>query len=79
MEFARRCLQNKDKFQDVIWSDESSVQLETHRRRCCRQKGQPPKSKPRAEHPVKVHVSAGISLKGATQIQIFDGIMTSEV
>ena len=29
----------------------------------------------RAKHPVKVHVWAGISLKGRTGICIFDGIM----
>jgi len=31
----------------VIWSDECSVQLETHRRFCCCKKGEAPKSKPR--------------------------------
>ena len=29
----------------------------------------------RPKHPLKVHVWAGISLRGATQICIFDGIM----
>ena len=36
-----------DGFQDVIWSDESTVQLETHRRFCCRKRGQLPRNKPR--------------------------------
>ncbi len=33
----------------------------------------------RAKHPVKVHVWAGISLKGATGICVFDGIMKKEL
>ena len=37
----------QDNFSDVIWTDESSIQLETHRRTCCRKIGQPPKPKPR--------------------------------
>ena len=36
-----------DTFEDVVWTDETTVQLETHRRFCCRKKGEPPKSKPR--------------------------------
>ena len=34
-----------DEFDDVIWSDECSVQLETHHCFCCRKKGEAPKSK----------------------------------
>ena len=34
-------------FNDVIYSDETSIQLETHRRFCCRKQGEPPKNKPR--------------------------------
>ena len=34
-------------FEDVIWTDECTVQLETHRRFCCRKRGEPPKAKPR--------------------------------
>ena len=34
-------------FNDVIWTDECSVQLESHRRFCCRKWGEPPKNKPR--------------------------------
>lgn len=34
-------------FLDVIWSDECSIQLETHKRFCCRKRGEPPKNKPR--------------------------------
>ena len=34
-------------FDNVIWSDECTVQLESHRRFCCRKQGQPAKNKPR--------------------------------
>ena len=36
-----------DNFDDVIWTDEATVRLETHRRFCCRKVGQAPKPKPR--------------------------------
>ena len=36
-----------DSFENVVWTDECSVQLETHRRFCCRKRGEPPKPKPR--------------------------------
>eukprot|EP00731_Ephydatia_muelleri_P000746 Em0001g746a len=65
----------QDNFSDVIWTDESSIQLETHRRTCCRKIGQPPKPKPRPKHPV--HVWGAISLKGPAKLCIFDGIMDS--
>ena len=36
-----------DDFGNVIWTDEATVQLETHRRFCCRKVGKRPKLKPR--------------------------------
>ena len=62
-----------------MWSDETSVQLETHRRFCCRKFRQKPRYKPRPKHPVKVHVWAGISWNGRTDICIFTGIMNAEL
>lgn len=48
LEWARRYLDEaEDGFDNVIWSDESSIQLESHKRYCCRKKGSPPKNKPR--------------------------------
>ena len=70
-----------DDFVDVVWSDETTVQLETHRRFCCRKKGkdQKPRYKPRPKHPIKLHVWAGISYRGTTKLCIFDGIMNAEL
>ena len=58
-----------DTFDNVIWSDEASIQLETHRKRCYRKQGECPKP------PIKVHVWPVISMEGATNICIFTGIM----
>ena len=68
-----------DNFENVVWTDETSVQLETHRRFCCRKFRQKPRYKPRPKHPVKVHVWAGISWNGRTDICIFNGIMNAEL
>ena len=70
-------LESKDQFADVVWTDECSVQLDNHGRLCFRRAKEPRKLKPRAKHPVKVHVWGGISCRGATQIVIFTGIMTA--
>ena len=37
----------EEEFSDVIFTDETTVQLENHRRFCCRKEGQRPKPKPR--------------------------------
>ena len=64
-----------DDFSNVIWTDETTVQIETHKRYCYRKQGQKPNPKPRPKHPTKVHVWAGISKEGATRVCIFEGIM----
>ena len=66
-----------DNFDYVIWSDETTVQLVTHRRHCYQKLGEKLRSKPRAKHPTKVHVWAGISRKGTTQVCIYEGIMAA--
>lgn len=67
-----------DNFENVIFSDEASIQIETHHLHCYRKKGEKPRPKPRPKHPVKVHVWAGISKQGATPIFIFSGIMDAQ-
>lgn len=66
-------------FNNVIWTDETSVQIETHKRLCYRKEGEPPRPKPRPKHPTKVHVWAGISKVGATHVCIFEGTMNQKV
>lgn len=40
-------LYKDDRFDDVIWTDKSTIQLEAHRRLCCHKQGQAPRPKPR--------------------------------
>lgn len=62
LKFAR---ENKDMtYLDTIYTDETTVQIETHRRTCCYKRGRKPCYKPKPKHPVKVHVWAGISHRG---------------
>jgi len=68
-----------DTFDDVIWSDETSVQLDTHCCFCCRKEGMKPCPKPRPKHPIKVHIWADISKKGATGVCIFEGKMDAQL
>ena len=75
LDFANKCLAENETFDDVIWTDETSVQLECHRRHCFRKRNQKPRLKPRPKHHIKVHVWAGISKRGATQVCIFEGKM----
>ena len=70
----RRNILELASFNDIILTDETSVQLETHQRFCCRKRGQKPRS-----YPVKVHVWAGISWNGAMKACIFEGIMDAEL
>lgn len=45
LEWARKY---KDKaFRDVVFTDECTIQQESHRRFCCRKRGEPPKNKPK--------------------------------
>ena len=49
-----------------------------YRRHSFRKKNQPPKLKPKSKHPIKVHVWAGISKRGATRVCIFEGKMDAD-
>ena len=71
-------LQSNEKFKNVIFSDECSVQLDNHGTLCFRKRGEPRKLKPKPKHPIKVHIWAGISTKGATPICIFTGTMKAK-
>ena len=68
----------KEDFRNVIFTDESTIQLEQHSRLCFRKRLQPRSLKQRPKHPVKLHVWAGISYRGATSIIMFTGIMNAQ-
>ena len=77
LEWCQQRLLDNEQFSDVIFTDESSIQLESHRRKSFRKRSAPRKLKYRHKHPLKVHVWAGISKRGATSIVIFTGILTA--
>ena len=64
-------------FEDVVYTDETTVQNEPHRRTCCYRKRQKPLYKPKPKHHVKVHVWAEISHRGRTNLCIFEGKMNA--
>lgn len=66
-------------FDRLVFSDETTVQLENHRRTTSYKKGRKPRYKPRPKHPIKVHVWAGISARGSTPAYIFEGKMDAVV
>ncbi|XP_057296773.1 uncharacterized protein LOC130625687 [Hydractinia symbiolongicarpus] len=69
--FAQDCLLQKEQFDNVIFTDEFSILLDKHGKLCFRKKGTLPNLKPTVKHPYKVHVWAGISKRGPTNIAIF--------
>ena len=64
-------------FSNIIWTDESSIQIDLHRRRCYRKIRQPKRLKPHPKHPAKVHIRGGISPRGATPVVSFTGTLTA--
>ena len=64
-------------FENVLWTDECSVQLEWNRLVTYRKRGQPILYGMRPKHPPKVHVWAGISRRGATAVVVFTGTMNA--
>jgi len=63
--------------QDVIFTDESKIEIARTSRRSFRMSGQPAPRHPKPKHPYSVLVWAGISKRGPTNIVIFNGIMDS--
>ena len=62
-------------FDNVIWADESSAQLTRHSQAMRVKVGRDRILKPAPKHALKVHVWAGISKRGATNICVFDKII----
>ena len=73
--FARDCIESNEDFDNVIFTDESSIELNRHSRLSFQKRGMPSKLKPKVKHPFKVHVSGGISRRERTKLVIFTGIM----
>lgn len=75
--FYSLCMINHENFDDVIFTDETSIEVNVYRNnRWC--KYSKVKKVAKYKHPLKVHAWAGISRRGATRICIFNGIMDSD-
>ena len=75
--FARKCQDDGETFDNVIFTDECTVAMESNLKLSFRRWWEPPKLKGKPKHPYKVHVWAGISKRGATTLAVFGGIMES--
>ncbi len=74
VEFCEEMLCSGEKFENVLFTDECTVQLERHKRKAFVKNGHKHMVlRSKAKHPVKVHIWAGISWQGATKIVIFNG------
>ena len=58
LEFAKKCISDKDTFDDVLWTDESSIQLVRHTRSVTVKVEKERHFDPVPKHAVKVHVWA---------------------
>lgn len=75
LEFCLELQRNNETFDDIIFTNESTIMMDKHGKICFRKKDRLPRLKPTPKHPYKVHVWAGISKRGPTKIAIFSGIM----
>ena len=71
--WCHECLRKRDKFDNVIWTDECSVQLDSHACLCLKKKKEPCKLKAHPKHPAELHIWGGISQRGAMSKVIFSG------
>ena len=78
VEWCTRMLQTEEKFDDVVFTDESRIEINFVGRRCYRKMGQPVPRIPKAKHPFSFLVWGGISRRGCTPLVIFNGIMVSD-
>lgn len=70
VKFCQDMIQNNDNFQDVIFSDETTLQLHDNKTGAYRRKESAAPTNCRPKHPLKVNVWGGTSKRCATQILI---------
>ena len=71
-EWCQNQIDNDEKFRNVVFTDECTVQLDHHGRLCFRKEREPRVLKQRPKHPAKVHIWGGISAV------LFTGIMNAQ-
>ena len=74
-DFCASLIEIDDSFYDVIFSDESSIQLHNNKTTSYRPFDSQNPSMPKPKHPLKVHVWAAISRRWGSKITIFQNIM----
>ena len=77
VEFCERLLETGENFDNVIFTDETMIQLSPSIRRIFHHRSEARKFRPKPKHPVKVYVWGGISKYGATRCIIFTDIMNA--
>ena len=75
VEFCQKLLDTHESFDDVVFTDESMIQLKPAHRKVYHKTGEPRRFRPTPKHPVKVYIWGGISKRGATNVVIFEGTM----
>ena len=75
LEFCQKIIKTNDDFGNIIFTDESSVEIELATTIQFHKQGEMYKPAPKPKHPLKVHVWGGISKHGPTELVIFEGIM----
>lgn len=77
VEFCQRLLETGENFENIIFTDETMIQLAPSIRKIFHHKSEPSKFRPKLKHPVKVYVWGRISKRGATKCVIFCDIMNA--
>ena len=77
-EFCLDLIRKNDTFNDVIFSDESTIQLNGYNQYGYKPIDSVDQRVPKPKHPAKLHVWGGISRRGATGLVVFEDIMDSE-
>lgn len=67
-----------EQFEDVIFTDESRIEICRTSGKCFMQDGHAAPYQPKPKHPYAVLVWGGISMRGATDLLIFKGIMKGQ-
>lgn len=79
VEFCQKLILDNDNFDNIIWTDECTIQLHDNKVVIYRPIDGMTHTIPKPKHPLKIHVWAGISRRGPTQITLFDGIPRKEI
>lgn len=78
VEFCQNLLSSGETFHNIIFTDETMIQLLPAKRKIFYKKGDKQKYRPKLKHPTKVYLWAGVSKKGATQCIVFIDTMDGE-